>query len=169
MSYKAIKFDELYEDLMEHQKNLAEKKARKLTVSGNDKGRLNSLFAAGKMKVDRDFKWDNDSTVTILNGWDKIAGRIMQKGGKVLSIGSMVSENIKHVLDSMIDGTDDPIKPVMKRKGKLVTMTYKVGEGTTSEELTKRYKEALKGDMDKIKHIGTEKDGKGFRVEIEMK
>jgi hypothetical protein len=152
-------FDGAYAELMEHQKDLAEGKSKRLTVSGIKQDKLKSLLKAANV----DAQWSGDN-VTISKGYEKISGYLMLKKGEVLSVGTKTSES---VLDESIKTDLDNLKAdKMERKGKLVTLTWKSGD---VDEIKQKLNAAMKAHKDTIKHSGAEKDGNGVKVEIEMK
>lgn len=155
MSYKPIKFHEMYEDLMEHQKNIKE------AIDANKI--IDEL-------IDTSFGGSNETqmkAVQLLKGLatsDDAASNAFMKKLDAWTSGLKKSESIKSDLDALDLGIDDT-----KRSGKLITLTWKVAQGVSADEIAKRLKSGLSKHSDKIKHIGAEKSGAGIKAEIEMK
>jgi len=158
--YKPIKFNEMYEDLMEHQKNIAE------------------AIDASKIideLIDTSFGGSNETqmkAVQLLKGLatsdDAASNAFMKKldawtSGLKKSESKSLTESIKSDIDGLDLGIDD-----IKRSGKLITLIWKVAQGVSAEEIAKRLKSGLSKHSDKIKHIGAQKQGTGIKAEIEM-
>lgn len=161
MPYNKISFTEMHQELMEHQENLKE---------AADAGKIIDEL------ISTSFGGDNESqmkAVQLLKGLatsdDPASNAFMKKLDNFTSgmkkSESFLSESIKSMLDQLSDDRDEGFKPKMTKKGKIVTLMFKKGE---ADRLAKQYKEALRGEMDKIKHIGAEKSGSGVKLEIEL-
>jgi hypothetical protein len=162
-------FDDLYEDLMEHQKVLAEGTDAKAVI---------------KSLVDTSFGGDNESqmkAVQLLKGLatsdDPAANAFMKKLDAFTSkmsagdsAGEKVEESVKSIIGEVDNAMDDDFKSdSLKRKGKLITITWKKISGITPDEMSKKYKEALSSEMDKIEKISASKSGAGIILDIQMK
>ena len=159
-------FDDMYEDLMEHQENLAEGIDAKAII---------------KELIDTSFGGSNESqmkAVQLLKGLatsdDPAANAFMKKLDSFTSgmksekseSGGTLDESIKSDLDKLgtILGPDST-----ERDKKLITLTWKVVKGVSAEEIAKRLKTGLAKHGDKIKYIGAQKKGEGVVAHIEMK
>jgi hypothetical protein len=159
-------FDALYEDLMEHQKNLVEATDAKAVI---------------KSLVDTSFGGDNESqmkAVQLLKGLatsdDPAANAFMKKLDAFTSkmsagdsagekAGEKVEESMKSDLDKLDLGADE-----FKKKGKSIILTWKTAQGISAEEITKRLKSGLAKHADLIKFMGAKKEGQGIVAHIDM-
>lgn len=152
-------FDELYEDLMEHQQNLVEATDAKAII---------------KELIDTSFGGDNESqmkAVQLLKGLatsdDPAANAFMKKldafTSKMSVSESVLDESIKSDLEKLDLGPDET-----KKSGKNITLIWKTAEGISAEDITKRLKSGLAKHGDKIKFMGAEKKGEGIVAHIDM-
>jgi hypothetical protein len=152
-------FDDLYEDLMEHQKALAEGTDAKAVI---------------KSLVDTSFGGDNESqmkAVQLLKGLatsdDPAANAFMKKLDSFtskMSAGDNAGEKAGEKAEESIKTDLEGLKAdSLKRNGKTVTLTWK-GEGKSKADI----EAAVASNKDKIKKIIVFKDGGKSVAEIIM-
>jgi hypothetical protein len=152
-------FDDLYEDLMEHQKALAEGTDTKAVI---------------KSLVDTSFGGDNESqmkAVQLLKGLatsdDPAANAFMKKLDSFtskMSAGDSAGEKAGEKAEESIKTDLEGLKAdSLKRSGKTVTLTWK-GEGKSKADI----EAAVASNKDKIKKIIVFKDGGKSVAEIIM-